>query len=78
MREAGEVHVGLGAVHGARELYLGVTSGCWKERLRGPVNGEDPRVIEAVRDHHLHPPSTKPYNLDVYTNRLNYKVEYLF
>ncbi|XP_045117881.1 protein Star-like isoform X2 [Portunus trituberculatus] len=73
VREAGEVHVGLGAVHGAQELHLGVTGGCWKERLRGPLDGEDPRVIQAVKDHHLHPPNTKPYNLDAYTNRLNYK-----
>lgn len=74
VREEGEVHVGLGAVHGARELHVGTTLGCWRERLKGPVDGEDARVVEALRKHHLHPPSTiRPYNLDAYSNRLNYK-----
>lgn len=75
VREEGEMHVGLGAVHGARELHVGTTLGCWRERLKGPVDGEDARVVETLRKHHLHPPSTiRPYNLDAYSNRLNYKV----
>lgn len=71
---AGHMHVGLGATHTeGMEVHIGTSEG-WRERLRGPLEAEDHRVVGALRDHYLHPPSTGPYNLDKYSNRLNYKV----
>ncbi|XP_047494022.1 uncharacterized protein LOC125042434 [Penaeus chinensis] len=32
-------------------------------RLRGPLAGDDPRVLSYLKEHHLAPPSTLPYNL---------------
>lgn len=32
-------------------------------RLSGPLSGDDPRVVQTVRDHFLDPPSSLPYNL---------------
>lgn len=74
VNEEGDIHVGLGAVHGSRELHVGTTLGCLRERIRGPVDGEDSGVVEVLRKDHLHPPSTRPYNLNAYRNRLSYKV----
>ncbi|KAG7165405.1 uncharacterized protein LOC121870557 [Homarus americanus] len=72
-RNGSHVHVGVGTVHtDGREVHFSTSEG-WTERLRGPLEAEDPRVVSALRDHHLQLPSNNPYTLDTYTNRLNYK-----
>ncbi|XP_071514632.1 uncharacterized protein [Panulirus ornatus] len=71
--DAGRMHLGIGTVHTeGQEVHIGTSEG-WRERLRGPLEAEDPRVVGALRDHYLHPPGTGLYNLDNYSNRLNYK-----
>lgn len=74
-RRPGHMHVGMGAVHRqeGREVHVGLGEG-WRERLRGPLEASDPRVVSALRDEHLRPPSSQPYRVDRYERRLNYKV----
>lgn len=71
------VHLGVGAVHSeVNEIQLTTgTGGGWQARLRGPLEGDDPRVVERLRTRHLHQPSTRPYNLNTYINKLGYKVK---
>ncbi|CAL4122413.1 unnamed protein product, partial [Meganyctiphanes norvegica] len=74
--EENHLHVGLGTTHGATQevhIGLGTQSNEWRERLRGPLYYDDERVIQILRSEHLQPPSTLPYHLGDYQQRLNYK-----
>ncbi|XP_037799301.1 uncharacterized protein LOC119594311 [Penaeus monodon] len=73
-RRPGHVHVGMGSEHRQEggEVHLGLGEG-WRERLRGPLDDHDPRVVTALREEYLHPPSNQPYQVERYDQRLNYK-----
>lgn len=77
-RRPGHVHVGMGSEHRQEggEVHLGLGEG-WRERLRGPLDDHDPRVVTALREEYLHPPSNQPYQVERYDQRLNYKVSRL-
>ncbi|KAK4319210.1 hypothetical protein Pmani_009837 [Petrolisthes manimaculis] len=68
------VHLGVGAVHSeVNEIRITTGMRGWQARLRGPLDGDDPLVVDTLYAHHLHQPSTRPYNLNSYVNKLNYK-----